>query len=45
MGLNKAKCGVLHMGQGNPAINTGRGMKGLRAAPPRSTAALGGTGG
>jgi len=33
--INKAKCKILHMGQGNPGINTGWGMKGLRAALPR----------
>jgi len=34
---NKAKCKVLRLGQGSPGINTGWGMKDLRAALPRRT--------
>jgi len=38
MRLNKAKCRILHMGQDiTLSINTGWGMKGLRAALPGRT--------
>jgi len=37
MKFNKAKCRALHLGWGKHSINTGWGMKGLRAALPRRT--------
>jgi len=37
MRFNKAKCKVLHLGGATLAINTGWGMKGLRAALRRRT--------
>jgi len=37
MKVTKAKCKVLSLGRGNASINTGWGMKGLRAALPRRT--------
>jgi len=35
--LNKVKCEVLHLGWVSPAVNTGWGMKGLRADLRRRT--------
>jgi len=37
MRLNKAKCKVLHLDQGNPCYQSTLGMKWLRAALPRRT--------
>ena len=37
MRFNKAKCRVLHPGQGKSCINTGWAMKGLRAALQKRT--------
>ena len=37
MTFNKAKCKVLHTGQATLTINTGWGMKGLRAFLTRMT--------
>jgi len=35
--FNKARCKALHLGQGNPTINTGWAENGLRAALRRRT--------